>query len=645
MGAGISAPHPTSGPLFGTVREALLGRIGVCANSTVAKLLVEQTIPEVFLKLMSDAGLTLGEPLAEAVTGDLPSGPRAPNAVHECVANLVRTQDLIVWTTNWDEFIEEAASNLGGCALRSATTHEIAAADVSAVRKPHGTASVPESMLFRSADVMRPLGFAWHELLVSEMKDSDVYVAGYGGADVDIYPSLREGLSRAHKVIWLEMSDELCRFQQWRFGLEPASFEDAAKRRGRWSVKTDGSSGVFDPSNGLLSLLGYAMTADRPDFVAAGESVERSIGRADRAKVICRGDTLLMKARTYERVGARRQAVLRHLWLAVVGPTKRHRARGVSAIYNTVAFRPWRGRDPVLHLLRRVTSSGRQNMTRVQLGRADEGNDPVHVDSVLRKPGTASVDDTLTLAANERWLGNLQKAEWLATNALDRSRSQDLGSRERDWPERVSRSAYELAQALFWQGRWTDAEEVCRSGLMNISGAKWAAWNLTLKAGIAFMLHDDLSVHESADEEFAKAAEILDAEGFVEFAVHPVCSRAALARKAGRLDDAVVYLENAIRRLGPGLGGRVATALETAELAMERSLPDVANELFAAVASTGRVLYANVARMRQHELGLPCKVTVGEVEAEFRRLNCQWGLDRVGSDADPASMAAQRYLL
>lgn len=71
LGAGISAPHPASGPLFGTVREALLRRIGVSATSTAAEALVEQTLPEVFLKLMNDAGLTLGKPLAEAVTGDL----------------------------------------------------------------------------------------------------------------------------------------------------------------------------------------------------------------------------------------------------------------------------------------------------------------------------------------------------------------------------------------------------------------------------------------------------------------------------------------------------------------------------------------------------------------------------------------------
>lgn len=299
----------------------------------------------------------------------------------------------------------------------------------------------------------------------------------------------------------------------------------------------------------------------------------------------------------------------------------------------------------MLHLLRRVTSVRRQDMTRVQLGRLDEENDAAHIDLVLREPEAASIDEALTLAANERWLGDLRRAERLAGSALDRSRSQDLDSRERDWPERVSRAAYEFAQALFWQGRWMDAEEVCRSGLMNISGAKWAAWSLTLKAGASFLLHDSLSVHRIADEEFAKAIEILDAEGFVEFAVHPVCSRAALAREAGRLDDAEAHLENAIRRLGPGLGGRVATALETAELAVERSRPDVAADLFAAVASTGRVLYANVARMRQHELGLPCEFTAAEVEAEFRRINCRWGSERVGSGVNPEEMASHRYLL
>ena len=96
LGAGISAPHPASGPLFGTVREALLRRIGVSATSTAAEALVEQTLPEVFLKLMNDAGLTLGKPLAEAVTGDLAGGPRVPNAVHRCVANLACTQDVTV---------------------------------------------------------------------------------------------------------------------------------------------------------------------------------------------------------------------------------------------------------------------------------------------------------------------------------------------------------------------------------------------------------------------------------------------------------------------------------------------------------------------------------------------------------------------
>ncbi len=625
LGAGISAPHPTSGPLFGTVREVLLGRIGVSARSTAAKALVEETLPEVFLKMMSDAGLRLGESLAEAVAGDLPTGPRRPNVVHECVAGLLRKQGLVVWTTNWDEFIEDSSSEHENGPLRSATTSLLAGQDLSAVRKPHGTVSDPESMLFSSAEVMLPLSSSWHDLMVSEMHDSIVFIAGYGGADADIYPSLREGIRQAHKVIWLEMSEQLCRFQQWRFGLESASLEDATQMRGHWSVRTDGTSGVSDPSNGLLSLLGCDVSADRPDFDAARSAAERSIGTANRSRAIGGGDALLMRARTYERVGARPQALIRHLWLLIVGPTRRHRARGASAIYNTVAFRSWWGRDLVLGVLEGVISSGRRDMTRIQLGRDDEGNDPHHVDRVLVNTETVSIDDTLTLAANERWLGDLAKAERLARIALDRSRAKDLDSRTRDWPERVSRSAYELAQSLFWQGRWAEAEEVCRSGLMNISGAKWAAWNLTLKAGTAVMMDDDLSVHGFADEEFERATAILDAEGFVEFAVHPICSRAALARGAGRLDDAVGHLENAIGRIGDGLGGRVAVALELAELAIERSRPEDANELFTAVASTGRVLYANVARMRQRELGLPCEFTRKAIEAEFRRISCEWG--------------------
>jgi tetratricopeptide (TPR) repeat protein len=141
----------------------------------------------------------------------------------------------------------------------------------------------------------------------------------------------------------------------------------------------------------------------------------------------------------------------------------------------------------------------------------------------------ASVDRGLNAAMSARWSGDLTVAERLARIQFERALAEDLASEERDWPERVWRAAHELAQALVWQGRFEEADDICRSAYMRVSGAKWTAWEFAMRAIVRFA-HGE---YDMADRHFREAETILHLEGFDDFGLTLLTGRSACRRALG----------------------------------------------------------------------------------------------------------------
>src|SRR4051812_32299822 len=100
--------------MFAEVRDACAERVGVATASWPShdprRSLLNHVIPEVFLKVLADAGYRLEEALTQAVAGTPGTGP---NAVHRLAARILIGGGT-VWTTNWDDWIEKAYAQLTG---------------------------------------------------------------------------------------------------------------------------------------------------------------------------------------------------------------------------------------------------------------------------------------------------------------------------------------------------------------------------------------------------------------------------------------------------------------------------------------------------------------------------------------------------
>lgn len=150
LGAGASLPTPAGGPLFAEVRDACAERVGVRTANWPAddarRKLLDHVIPEVFLKVLADAGYRFEAALARAVAGTPGSGP---NAVHDFAARLLAAGGT-VWTTNWDDWIEDAHERLTGVRPATEVNGTGPPSGGSSYKKLHGTASDPTTLMFQT---------------------------------------------------------------------------------------------------------------------------------------------------------------------------------------------------------------------------------------------------------------------------------------------------------------------------------------------------------------------------------------------------------------------------------------------------------------------------------------------------------------
>lgn len=196
-GAGASCSMPAGLPMFNAIRDRLLRQLGLDSYLTGGDAgepgIAAGLAPEPFLQALDRSGVQVTAWLEEVLGGS------RPNAVHHSLAQLA-TKGARVWTVNFDDLIETAASHQISCVawpdLPDAT---------SPLLKPHG--SVGGRMVFTAAQVLAGLDEAWRSRLRSDVSGRIVIFIGYSGRDLDFQPLWNSVLATAEQVLWFDFPD------------------------------------------------------------------------------------------------------------------------------------------------------------------------------------------------------------------------------------------------------------------------------------------------------------------------------------------------------------------------------------------------------------------------------------------------------
>jgi hypothetical protein len=204
-----------------------------------------------------------------------------------------------------------------------------------------------------------------------------------------------------------------------------------------------------------------------------------------------------------------------------------------------------------------------------------------------------------------------------------RDSREDLDNPIYDWPERVARTTFEIGQSLLWQGRYIDADDVCRTGYMRIAGAKWAAWDDMIKGVVRFAERD----FSEAERLLTASIALLQAEGFEDFTPTIRCALAACRRAQGEVVRAREVLAKAEKaRQTPGTAAAVLA--ERAEWALATGGHTAAIDDFRRLSRSSLPLWSGVGHLRRAELGIDPEVHAADALAQFGAVQSQWGLLR-----------------
>lgn len=624
LGAGVSFPLPAGAPLFGDVRDACAEAIGIPVRrwrtDGPRRQLLAHTIPEVFLSGFARSGIRLSETLAATVTG--PPTAR-PNGVHRAVATQIRG-GASVWTTNWDQFIERAYEEAFQVALTAAAPPgPPSAAPKGLLYKLHGDAAHPETLRFRHSQVVAPLEDEWADALVDDARGKTIIIAGYGGADIDLFEPLSSAIDVASAVVWLEglagsEVTEGVRYEAWRYRLPITRGPISKGLLTAKSILWCGNGGLeSSPSRALLDLFGSTddVSAIPPKestyrWVQAQLKAARGLGRRS-------GRMALTKAVMEDRIGRRAWAGVALARAAITGD-RRVRVKARKNIGRVAAGLEQR----IAGRLDRIAPGSRGPSSNTAFWTDEEVHDAARC---LADPAR-SADEILDAVTTVRWMGDLYSALQAARRALALSLALDLDDPDHDWTERIARASFECGNILLWQGRHEVADEICRSGYMRMTGPKWLAWELSTRASSASLRGEHADAQLLIDE--ALNINLIDKREDSTAAL--LVASAQCARLAGDLDAATV----AIRRIGAtsrrSRQMQSLIDLEMSELDLARGAIDEAVVRLTDLLQCQVPLIAAVAALRLVEAGAPAGM-LDSAEHGFLRTGCTWGIARVAA--------------
>ena len=549
LGAGASRAHPAGLPDFSSLREAMLKPFQI-ENSKKA---LQSLAPEVLLSRLDRSGIDVETELRQMLGGG------RPNALHHlAVANLARSG--VVWTTNFDELIESAAtaSQVGfhqilpggeiDCGCRRG--HLI---------KVHGTLS-QRPLLARAEDVLLPLDGAWLRRLESDCAGATVTVVGYAGADVDLRTGLRIALEGAASARWFALS----------------TGEEDLRRRFEAPL-----------ASGILEL----RTNEHPDVEA--------LERPELAELVADIDPSLLDqvreqtGRVSPKAAFRAGALPRATMLDAAGQVEEarklfaeaarrgpHRLRAAHSLYSTGLIHGARWRPALVAALELATRLP-IDWRRPHLDRL-----PYLTWNLTPAERLPKLERSLERFGEDP---RLLMATANAAKEVDPHRAVELGHRARaaafalEKPAAVAWATFVISLALRSIGDLVEASEMASTlndGYGALGGPNWVAWGAYESAAIAG-LRSELP---AAQAQIQIAREIFVASGST-FAVDAACAEAAIKRASGERQGAEAALKMA--RKGQDKEGSLRAAFkqelldfEQAELFREDGRLDDAGDLY-----------------------------------------------------------------
>lgn len=213
LGAGASAPPPTSLPTFPALSAAILESIGWrqaaphCWEHRSYPSFTQPEMPsEVLFGVLNRFGVKFTEELASALHAT------HPNAIHEVAARVLAAGG-IVWTTNVDGAVELASRpqhppRAGTASAAGSVLGPLTAASGGTLVKFHGTVEQPSTLAFTERELLAPLADDAVAHLTELACDRRMILYGYAGADADLFGLLELSFAAAREVIWFEPSQD-----------------------------------------------------------------------------------------------------------------------------------------------------------------------------------------------------------------------------------------------------------------------------------------------------------------------------------------------------------------------------------------------------------------------------------------------------
>ena len=488
---------PSQRPLFAGVRRALTADLDL----QVEEEAWERLAPEALLSRLSHAGIDIGAELRVLLGGG------SPNALHVWAAEVLESGNA-VWTTNFDELIEEAARS------RSVQFHRLLPDQDPGCRcslghlvKVHGTLS-SEDVLARSEQVLTPLRAGWLQRLNADLAGATVALLGYAGADIDLRAGLRSALEQTDSAVW--------------FGTE-------------WDRETLERRFKSPLSQGLLKL----DLSERPDLVALEWAAARgylgsvppellTLARAPLTVPQPKGRYRvndLVRARLLDDFGRVEEARRHYRRSAWRGP---RRLAALQAVYSSgmIHGSPWRPvvltvLDGLCALPVRWHWPHRQRLSYLTWNFPPDERLRILERSLVE---IGSDPQILLSAANAAKEVNPQRAVEIGERA-------QREAMERAEPANVAWATFVLSLAQRWLGDLRAAEEQAErlaDGFDALAGPVWIGWGAFEQGAIAALKGDPIT----AVDKMREAASVFTSSGSM-FAFDAWCGVLAAERAAG----------------------------------------------------------------------------------------------------------------
>lgn len=572
LGAGASLAAPAGRPMFAAIRDSLIAPLDI----DVSEHSWRQMAPEALLSRLKSAGIDIDDELRRMLSGG------EPNALHYLAAAVLKSSGA-VWTTNFDELIEDAAQR-SGVAFHRLLPDDNPACEcgLGHLAKVHGTLSGTR-VVARSEDVLLPLPSAWLGRLRDDLDGATVALVGYAGADIDLRTGLRDALTGTAGAVWFGTS-----FDELPLGRRFANVVASGALSLRLSGRPDLEFLQWGEAEGLVAAIPTDVWTKAQQPVDS-PLVPRASYRADD----------LLRARMLDDFGhgveARRfyRSALRR------GPNRRRAARAVFSS-GLIHGAPWRST-----LVRALDVACAAPLRwhwphHHRLVYLTWNTPPAERWAGAQRALEVAGDDAQILlsAANAAKEVEPRRAVQLAQRA---QRAAEDGRRPAD----AAWATFTLSMALRWLGDIAKARtQAARlsDGIDALAGPVWVAWG-HFEAGAVAALDGHLAV---AQQEMQLAYEVFAAAGS-RFEYDALCGAIAVHRAAGDMAAQRAAYAEARRLVDEGIRtsrfAREVLMVEDGEFARQRGQLEQAESVYAQLSASPTAA--------QHLLGL---LGLGEVQ-------------------------------